>query len=677
MKRSLNKYLLILLLVSSNYIFSQEIEIENLIEIIINQNMNDEKDNIIDIALLQSELERLQQHPININSNDFEIFLRIGILTSNQYSAIQDHIKNYGQLLAIEELQQIRALDISLIKNLKPFISFNGISEIKTILTDNIVKESKKDLTIHYQRTVQKITAYMGPEPIYLGDPSRIMIKFSSRFYKRWKFGLNLEKDAGERFNWKIKEKKVGFDHVSAYLNYNGKGLIKSIIIGDFQVGFAQGLCYWRGFSFGKSSSSVPIRKIAFGIRPHTGMDEINYLRGLGIKIGNDRIQNTSFVSYRSLDAIPLDSTLSSYRSILTSGYHRSALEINYASSLVEISWGNHFTYSLSNLDVGFTYAHQLLQNDLSAKKELYAFHYFSGKENYTFGMNADLTFNNAHLFAEVSRSANGSVAYLIASVITLDPRFSFSVLHRNYPTNYQAISSSAFGEASRNQNEKGIYFGIEFKLSRKTLINAYVDLYQFPWIRSAAVSPTIGNEWLFKITHKSTKRLISSFQYRYEKDELKIPGIIANSSRTRHRLRIQNEHSINSSIKLRYRLELHYLAFIEKRSGYLFYTDLIIQSPDKPYTISLRYALFNTDDYTSRIYAYERDAYFSYSIKPYFNRGQKVYLLAKWSMNRLFTFVFRIAHSRFPYQSTIGSSNDLIEGNQRTDLTFQLRMRW
>lgn len=669
--------MLVSLLVMSNLLFSQEAELENLMELVINQNTNNENDNSIDIALLQSELERIQQHPININSKELEIFLRLGVLTITQYYAINAHIENYGQILAIEELRQIPDLGVELIKNLKPFISFNGIADMKTILKGNVVKESRKDLTIHFQRTAQKTNAYRGPVPTYLGDPFRIMLKFSMRFYKKWRFGLNLEKDAGEVFTWNSKKVKLGFDHVSAYLNYSGNGVIRSIIIGDFQAGFAQGLSYWKGFSFGKSSSSVPIRKIAFGIRPHTGMDEINFLRGIGFKLEKNRFQNTSFISYRSLDAIPFDSTLTSFRSILSSGYHRSILESNYSSSLDEISWANHLKIQFSNLEVGFTYAHQLLKADLKAKKELYTLNYFSGRENYTLGVNADLNFNNAHIFTEISRSANGSIAYIVGSVITLDPSFSISILHRNYPAKFQAISSNAFGEASNNRNEKGIYCGVELKLTRKTLINAYADLYQFPWIRSNAPSPSSGNDWLFKITHKSTKKLITSFQYRFEKDEIKITGINQLKSRKRHRLRLQNEHSIHPSVKFRYRLEFHLLEFIEKSAGYLFYTDIILQSPEKPYSISLRYALFNTDDYSSRIYAYERDAYFTYSIKAYFYKGQKVYLLAKWRMNRLFTFVFRIAHTRFPYQLTIGSSNDLIEGNKKTDLTIQMRMRW
>ncbi len=664
-------------MISSSHLFSQENEVENIIEIIVNQNMNDEKDNLIDIAQLQSELERLQQSPININSNDFDLFLRLGILSSNQFSAIRKHIEEFGQILAIEELQQIPEIDKELIKNLKPFISFNGIADMKTIFTGNLVKESRKDLTIHYQRTTQQINAYKGPEPAYLGDPTRILVKFSTRLYKKWSFGLNLEKDAGEQFIWSPKRSKIGFDHVSAYLRYVGKGFIQSFTLGDFQVAFGQGLSYWKGLSFGKSSSTVPIRKIAYGIRPHTGLDEINFLRGIGIQMGKNKIQNTSFFSFRKLDAIPIDSSLTAFQSILISGYHRSTLELSYSSSLNDITWGNHLKYKSSNLLFGFSYAHQLLSSNLLPKENLYALQYFSGKENFTLGINTDFSFNNAHIFTEISRSANGSVAYLVGTVITLDPSFSLSILHRNYPANYQSISSNAFGERNKNSNEKGIYSGFEYKISRKTLINSYIDLYQFPWIKSNAPSPTMGHDLLVKITHKSNKKLITSFQYRFEKDEIKISGFNQIKGRKRHRIRIQNEHNTHPSIKIRYRLELHFLEIIEKSAGYLFYTDVIIQAPEKPLSISLRYAIFNTDDYSSRIYAYERDAYFTYSIKPYFYRGQKIYLLAKWRLNRLFSLVFRISHTRYPYKSTIGSSNDLIEGNQKTDLTFQLRMRW
>jgi hypothetical protein len=670
-------YLILIILLLVFNVQAQEEEIDNLLDIIVNQNNTKEDNTVLDIAQLQSELENIHRHPININSKEFEIFVRIGVVNMTQYTAIEQHISIYGSILAIEELQQIPHLDKELIRNLKPFISFTGISDLSDHFRVSILKESRKDLTIHYQQTLQKSNAYKGSDASYLGNPVRFLMKFSTNLYKRWRFGLNLEKDAGESFVWLPKQTKLGFDHVSGYLKYSGKGILNTLIIGDYQVSFAQGLSYWKGLSFGKSASTVPIRKIAQGIRPHTGLDEVNFLRGIGLKLGNNKIKNTTFLSFRSLDAIPIDSNLNAIQSILISGYHRTLLERNYASTLKEISWGNHFDYQFSNLNLGFSYTHQFLSSDLAPKKGLDKLQSFVGRENYVLGFDADLRLNNAHLFSEISRSANGGIAYLIGTVFTLDPSFSFSILHRNYTSTYQSISSSAFGESNLNQNEIGIYFGIELKLSHKTILNAYADLYAFPWIKHQLPTPSSGKDYLFKITRKSNKKLITSFQYRFEQDEAKIPLSNIVQNRYRHRIRLQNEHAINSSIKLRYRIELHFLKFIEKKRGYLFYTDLIIHSPEKPYSISVRYALFNTDDYSTRIYAYERDAYFTYSIKPYFYKGQKVYFLLKWRLKRFFTFVFRLSNTSYPFANSISSANNLIDGNNKTDLTFQLRIRW
>lgn len=655
----------------------QDYAVDNLIEIINDQNFFDEEIEFIDLSQLRFELERIQAHPININSKEIEIFLRLGILSLNQFNAIQNYISSYGKIIALEELLQIQELDKELIKNLKPFIQFEKIIELKDFSKGRIFKESKNDFTIHYQRILQASSAFQGSTPKYIGDPSRIMIKFSSKLYKRWRFGLNLEKDSGENFAWNLPSSKVGFDHTSAYLFYSGTGFIKNIVLGDFQIGFGQALTFWRRLSFGKSSNAVSIRKVAKPIRPHTGIDEFNFLRGIALHLKKNNMSAISFLSYRKLDAHLKDSTANTYNSLISSGYHRSLGEISNAGKITELIFGGHFMFQTNKFKSGITYAHQMLSGLIVPESELYAINYFSGNENFTLGINLDYLFNNGHVFSELSTSKNMGKALLIGSVLTLDPNFSISLLHRFYSKKYQPISSSAFGESGKNQNESGIYLGIELKFSRKSMLNAYYDLYSFPWIKNRVPSLSEGEEVLFKFSHKTSKSLVTIIRYRFKKSKIKIPGSKDFSIQYRQQIRLENKHNINSLIELRYRLELHYLKALESKAGYLFYIDIILQSPEKPYSISMRYALFDTDDYNTRIYAYERDVYYAYSIRPYFYKGQKVYLNLKWRARRFFTFVFRISNTRYPFDSTIGSGINLIESSTKTEFTFQLRMRW
>ena len=181
----------------------------------------------------------------------------------------------------------------------------------------------------------------------------------------------------------------------------------------------------------------------------------------------------------------------------------------------------------------------------------------------------------------------------------------------------------------------------------------------------------------MIKLNYNNSKKQHFSIRYRYKQGDFK--NSISNDigAKKRHQLRLDFSQDVNSLIKMHYRLELHNVKVSEWKRGYLFFVDFILQSPEKPYSISTRFALFNTDNFDTRIYAYERDVYFSYSIRPYFYQGQKIYLNLKWRMKRFFTFSFRFSHVSYPYLQSIGSGNDEINRNNRSEITFQLRIRW
>jgi hypothetical protein len=95
------------------------------------------------------------------------------------------------------------------------------------------------------------------------------------------------------------------------------------------------------------------------------------------------------------------------------------------------------------------------------------------------------------------------------------------------------------------------------------------------------------------------------------------------------------------------------------------------------------RLAYFSSDSYNSRLYAYESDLGYSFSIPALFNTGYRYYmnlrlnlsaalkskLLAKYKAE----FGIRFAQSIYPGQKTIGSGMDEIQGKTKSDGKFQL----
>ena len=678
-----NKILIAVILFCSVAINAQEeSSIDNLIEQIVSSSLAQTNEGeVVDMSQLRYELEQLASNPISINSEKIEVLTRLGLLNTEQFFALQKHISVYGKIYEVEELQVVGGFSYEVIQMIIPFVTFNSFIDSPEIKKKIVFQESRKDLLIHYQRLLEMPDGYKGVDPKYSGDISRIMVRWNMMFYKKWRFGLNMEKDSGERFGWNPEKQRLVFDHVSGFLQYKGNGLLKNAILGDFNAGFAQGLTFRKGLSFGKSANSVPIRKVTQGLRPHTGIDESLFMRGFGFTIGLRNIMGTGFFSYRNLDANPLVDSSSVhilFSSIQSSGYHRTESEINNAKLLSEYLVGGNISLNQKRVNVGFTFVYQSLGAELKPRESLYRVHYFTGKSNWVGGANFNTSIKNMAIFGEVSASANQKFAYLFGATISPDPKYSFTIYNRWFQKEFQPIYSQAFGESSVNRNESGIYFAWEYIPKKRHKLTGYFDLFSFPWITSNADAPGTGSEFLAQYLFKPSKKWEVILRYRNKQLEKNSPlGFNDLMSQSYNQFRIQFQIKPYKFLLFRSRLEMILLKNSNINKGYLFYLDAVLKPIEKPYSFSIRYSIFNTPNYDTRIYAYERDVYYTYSVKPYFGNGRKVYFISKWRFKRIFTFVFRIDQSFFPFQEQIGSGNEMIEKNHKTGVKLQLRIRW
>ncbi|MFO8022405.1 MAG: helix-hairpin-helix domain-containing protein, partial [Perlabentimonas sp.] len=78
-----------------------------------------------------------------------------------------------------------------------------------------------------------------------------------------------------------------------------------------------------------------------------------------------------------------------------------------------------------------------------------------------------------------------------------------------------------------------------------------------------------------------------------------------------------------------------------------------------------------------TRIYAYENDVLYYFSIPAYYSRGTRAYLLAKYSFGRRMDIWFRIAQTYFADQDQLGSGLAQIDGSTRSDVRVQVRLKF
>ena len=90
---------------------------------------------------------------------------------------------------------------------------------------------------------------------------------------------------------------------------------------------------------------------------------------------------------------------------------------------------------------------------------------------------------------------------------------------------------------------------------------------------------------------------------------------------------------------------------------------------------LTWRYSLFAADDYESRLYAYERDVWLSYSFPSWYGYGSRMYLLTEFSLTEKLSAW--IKWSSVHYTDSTPSENGLDEASGRYRADLRLQFKW
>jgi hypothetical protein len=137
---------------------------------------------------------------------------------------------------------------------------------------------------------------------------------------------------------------------------------------------------------------------------------------------------------------------------------------------------------------------------------------------------------------------------------------------------------------------------------------------------------------------------------------------------------RTQWSYRINPSFTSRSRVELLWYGNKDSgaENGFLTYIDIIYKPLLKPYSANARLQYFETDGYNSRLYAFENDVLYSYSIPVFYDKGFRYYINMNYDVNKYISLWVRFAQSVYPGKSVIGSGLDEITDNKKTELKLQ-----
>lgn len=676
-----------LLLTGSAFVTAQESgeNAEKYIERIL-----EASDDEFDYTQLVERLTRYYKKPLALNEADREDLLSMQVLTVPQVNDILAYRQQYGDFQTLYELNAVPSLDKETIELILPFVTTRSSEASANITPENLWKYGDHGLILRHQQTLEprkgRIIADTASSSEtnkgFLGSPADLYARYTYEYFDRVSMGFTAEKDAGEPFF--KRPNQSGFDFYSGHLYLSDIGSLKSLSIGDFNAQFGQGVVLWSGFGFNKTASVLSISKNERGLAPYRSSNEFNFLRGAGVTWEFGDTEMTGFYSRKQNDATVRKDTSGDpfFSAFRNNGYHRTQNEMESRDRVQETLFGGHVDHSIGQLDVGATLLGAQYGMPIKARDRAYAEFDYNGTQPLNAGIDYEWLYEGFYFFGETGYSKNGAIANLHGMLTSVGSGFQVGMLYRNYPENYQAQYANAFRESGQVQNEEGFYLGITGELMEHWNIKAYFDQFRFPWLRFRSDKPSSGYEYLGELA--------------WEKGPVEMYWRLKGQNKTRNmpdqetafnepvlakkwQIRWNMDYEMNKHWSFQTRVQHARFRFGEGpvEKGLLGFQDIRYQTRNNDVYVIGRYALFDVSDYNARIFAYENDLLYSFSIPFFQDRGMRYYILTRADLSDHLSCWFKVGRTCYFNRETVGSGLRAIAGSTETTVKAQIRLQF
>jgi hypothetical protein len=645
-------------------------------------------ENLTDVDQSETEddsyLQQLQQflkNPVNINTATTDELKELKIISDLQIDNLVRYRRLFGPLISVYELQAVPSWDAATIRKLLPLITTSNVLTAAEDIRKRL-RGGEHSFLLRASQVIEKSKGYdkSSGGTKYLGSPQRIFFRYRYSYKNLLQYGIAADKDAGEQF-FKGTQSK-GFDFYTFHFFVRNTGKFKAIALGDYTVNLGQGLIQWQNLAFRKSADIINTKRQSPVLRPYNSAGEFLFHRGAGATVQFGKIEATAFVSYRKLNANFVADTVNNedfISSFLNSGYNRTESEIADKNRLDQFAFGGNIKYKSYNWHIGINGIHHRFSLPVQKRNEPYNLYAISGDAWTNFSIDYSYTYRNIHFFGEAASTQNFKTAFVNGLLVSVDARVDISILHRHISEQYQAINANAFTENTYPTNENGLFTGISIKPSSTWRIDAYMDVFSFPWLKYLVDAPSRGTDFFAQLTYLPNKQTEIYTRFRNEtkeanqSDNISVTNFLVKIPKQSWRTQIR--YKIDQSFTVRNRLEL--LWYNNKGSnsetGFLTYFDVLYKPLLKPFSGNVRLQYFETHGYDSRLYAYENDLLYSYSIPVFYDKGWRYYLNLSYDLGKRITFWLKWSQSIYDGRDAIGSGLDEISGNRKSEFKTQV----
>jgi hypothetical protein len=646
-------------------------------EDILEQLSANEDEDINGLNQIEELAERLQQ-PLNINTITKEQLEGFSFLTDKQIENILAYLYIHGEMQTIYELQLVEEMDAQAIQHLLPFVYAEPVkAESAHIRIKDIFRYGKHETLTRLDIPFYKRKAYKETDKVqnrYWGSPQYHSFRYSFRYRDNLHAGVTAEKDAGEPF-FGLHNKK-GYDYYSFYFYLRNIRKLKHFALGNYRVSFGQGLVISQDLMIGKTSSLSTLSYRANAIRKHSSTDEYNYFRGLAGSYQMGDFILSALYSHRSPDGIVVNDTITSIRK---TGLHRTTQEAERRNTFVMQVAGGNLTFQKNNLRMGVTGIYYFFNRPYYANtlSREYAKYNIRGRDFYNIGLDYRLRWNRFVLSGEAAMDKNNSIATLNSLNYNLSNSYRFMLVHRYYAYDYWAFFARSFSEGGYVQNENGWYVATEIAPLGKWRFFASVDFFSFPGWKYRVDGSSWGTDAMFQATYTPDTKLSMIFRYRFKRKERNYTGddkVKTIRPLYRHKVRYQLRYSLSDNISFRTTIDYTRVnpSGVTAGRGFQAVQNFSWNLNFIPALMELHGAYFNTDDYDSRVYSYEKGLLYSFYTPSFYGEGTRFTANLRYNINRNMMIIAKLGVTNYYDRDVIGSAWDEINKNKKTDLQLQ-----
>lgn len=613
-----------------------------------------------------AEIRQYAEQPIDLNTADEKTLLRTGLLDAWQIKALLHYRESYGQIVRWEELtENLEGFDNRIVEALRPFVCLQAGEVHKLPPFKEVAKRGKHRLLARYGRMLKPSKAFTDHK--YAGNPDNVYFRYTFDFKNRIRIGFAAKQGAGEAFG------RQGFDFYCGYLALDGFGCVKSWVAGTYKLDFGYGLNVHSPSGFYSGLQADLPAGNGQGIRPYASGAEYGYLKGSAIQLSFPKAWSASlFYSTDRHDAIleSPDSAPADFWDCVNSfpqtGYHRTANEIKGKEAARLQVFGGMVEKSTACARFGIVASGHVLGGPyspehataLSAPRPYSQVKPASGANfsAYYRYLSPHFHFYGEYALAQTLQGAVlQGIQYKGSETVSLAVQYSWH--GAGYYAPYAGIGNSrpprpAFTGTERHvfswHGKAALPAGFLLEFSGKESIE-----------KKNAGMPSLSDVFSGTLRYQA-RRFSACLRFKLDRGQ----------TRKGHSLRLNAAYEAANGFFGESRLELR-----DFSKGILLMQDAGYAGPKGGFRLRLRVALFHTQGYENRIYAYEHDIRQAASAPALYGKGMRFFILMGKSFGK-FGAEIKYAHTLMDGVRSIGSGDNLVKGFLKPEIKVQLHLK-